>query len=78
MLSTKFKVGDIVLAYYKGLWRIKEINKRKEYTPLVTLTKVATHRISPCKPIEKICDVAWCRYPLDTTIEYAKMNGVQL
>jgi hypothetical protein len=72
----KFRVNDIILCYYKGLWKIVGIEKRKDINPLVWVVKVATHRMMPCKPMRKVCDMAWCKYPLDTTIEYAKANGV--
>lgn len=71
MKLTKFKVGDIVLSYYKGLWRILSIEKRKDYNPLMTIVKIATHRMLPCKPIIRTCDGLWLKYPLPSTIEYA-------
>ncbi len=79
------KVGDIVYTYYKGLFKIVDISpirkeryygKKHVSAPIVIAKKIATANMLPCKPENKTCDISWCRPVLQTTLDYAKANGV--
>lgn len=77
--AKSLKVGDIVYAYYKGLWVIESVEERESpAAPLVGIRKIATDHLMPCKQVLRKCDISWCRSPLQSTLDYARVNGVSL
>jgi hypothetical protein len=72
----RFKPGDIIHSYYKGIWIVTAVVKRKDAADLVEMRKVATEHGQPCKPVTSQCDVGWCRLALKTTLDYMTAQGV--
>jgi hypothetical protein len=74
---SEIKLGHVVSSYHAGTWVVTEIEKRKDYTPLVYLTKIATRDGKPCKPQTKVCDITWCHIEPQNRLDYLIANGVK-
>lgn len=57
------KVGDIVTCYYKGYWRITDIdfNKNLSSNGLVTCVKILDSNMKPARNITEQCDISYCK-----------------
>lgn len=51
------EVGDIVLGYHKGYWKVLEQTKRPGNTNLLKYQRVDKESK---KPVIKSCDQSWC------------------
>lgn len=72
------KVGDVVTAYYAGVWEILEIGPIRKYDnqkepPLVKLKKLYTKRHAPVnKEQTSVCDITWCEKIPENKLESLK------
>lgn len=60
------EVGDIVLGYHKGYWKVLEQTKRPGNTNLLKYQRVDAKKV-----IIKSCDQAWCT-KIDPEAQYYK------
>ncbi len=59
-IETKFKVGDVITAYHKGIHRITSIEPRKGTTPLIYYKKMFTYDGAKAPATKNCCDEGFC------------------
>ena len=67
--DTTIKVGDLITAYHKGIWRVITIETRKNNSPLFHYRQVLTQSYKPGKNMVRCCDASYCMKVDDAYIQ---------